>query len=319
MSRLILRGAVGVAAVFSSLNRCGAAPGSPSSLQHSPSQAFHTCLSSAGPLSKKSERGISSAKHLLDILQCPPKIKLQSRASVNPTCLISSRSFFLIPSLTPKQTSFSSEALGSTHHLVVKLLPDFLTPTFLKYLYAYNVCKFLHTLMQTLKAFRCCSCLIFIVHHLILLLGLQKSSLAWRTVAQEATSGRAVICLLKPQRPDMGTTDSQVSHFMFGEHFDILVEHLQCHFVIAVEVTIFLSALTDTLKGVYLLGSGSVCQGCRLLNCIHLLSSFAFHSVTLRHPGEKFCTIPAVPGFPIRKYLGVIFQFRTAAPSHTEI
>lgn len=127
MSRLILRGAVGVAAVFSSLNRCGAAPGSPSSLQHSPSQAFHTCLSSAGPLSKKSERGISSAKHLLDILQCPPKIKLQSRASVNPTCLISSRSFFLIPSLTPKQTSFSSEALGSTHHLVVKLFPDFLT------------------------------------------------------------------------------------------------------------------------------------------------------------------------------------------------
>lgn len=125
MSCFILRGAVGVAAVFSSLNRCGAAHGSPSSLQHSPSQAFHTCLSSAGPLSKKSERGISSARRLLDILQCPPKIKLQSRAAVNPTCLISSCSFLLIPSLTPRQTSFSSEARGSTDHLVVKLLPGF--------------------------------------------------------------------------------------------------------------------------------------------------------------------------------------------------
>lgn len=132
MSCLIFSGAVGVAAVFSSLNRCGAARGFPSSLQHSPSQAFHTCLSSAGPLSKKSERGISSAKHLLDILQCPPKIKLQSRTSVNPTCLISSFSFFLIPSLTPKQTFFSSEALGSTDHLVVKLLPDFTDTCFPK-------------------------------------------------------------------------------------------------------------------------------------------------------------------------------------------
>lgn len=72
------------------------------------------------------------------------------------------------------------------------------------------------------------------------------------------TSGRAVICLLKPQRPDMGAADSQVSHFMFGEHFDILVERLQCHLMISVEVTIFLSALTDMLKRVYLLGSGSV-------------------------------------------------------------
>lgn len=125
ISCLILSGAVGVAAVFCSLNRCGAARGFPSSLQHSLSQAFHTCLSSAGPLFDKSERGISSAKHLLNILQCPPKIKLQSRASVNPTCLISSCSFFLIPSLTPKQTFFSSEALGSTDHLVVKLLLNF--------------------------------------------------------------------------------------------------------------------------------------------------------------------------------------------------
>lgn len=56
----------------------------------------------------------------------------------------------------------------------------------------------------------------------------------------------------------MGATDSQVSHFMFGEYFDILVEHLQCHFMISVEVTIFLSALTDMLKRVYLLGPGSV-------------------------------------------------------------
>lgn len=116
MSCLIFSGAVGVAAVFSSLSRCGAARGSPSSLQLCSSQAFHTCLSSAGPLSKKSERGISYAKHLLAILQCPPKIKPQSRASVSPTCLISSCSSFLIPSLTPKQTFCSSEALGSTDH-----------------------------------------------------------------------------------------------------------------------------------------------------------------------------------------------------------
>lgn len=56
----------------------------------------------------------------------------------------------------------------------------------------------------------------------------------------------------------MGTTDSQVSHFVSGELFDILVGHLQSHFMISVEVTVFLSTLTDLLKGVYLLGSGSV-------------------------------------------------------------
>lgn len=56
----------------------------------------------------------------------------------------------------------------------------------------------------------------------------------------------------------MGTTDSQVSHFMSGEHFDVLVGHLQSHFMIAVVMSAFLSALTDTVKGVCLLGSGSV-------------------------------------------------------------
>lgn len=114
--------------------------------QHSPSQACHTCLSSAGPLSKKSEGGISSAKNLLDILQCPPKIKLQSRASINPTCLISSCSFFLIPSLTPKQTFFSSEALGSTDHLVVKTLPDFTDTHFLKMSLCLQLCRSSFTL-----------------------------------------------------------------------------------------------------------------------------------------------------------------------------
>lgn len=56
----------------------------------------------------------------------------------------------------------------------------------------------------------------------------------------------------------MGTADSQVSHFVSGEHFDVLVGRLQSHFMISVEVTVFLSTLTDLLKGVYLLGSGSV-------------------------------------------------------------
>lgn len=45
---------------------------------------------------------------------------------------------------------------------------------------------------------------------------------------------------------------------MSGEHFDVLVEHLQRHFMISVEVTDFLSALTGMLKEVYFLGSGSV-------------------------------------------------------------
>lgn len=67
-----------------------------------------------------------------------------------------------------------------------------------------------------------------------------------------------MISLLKPQRPDMGTADSQVSHFMSGEHFDVLVGRLQSHFMISVEVTVFLSALTDVVRGVCLLGSGSV-------------------------------------------------------------
>lgn len=56
----------------------------------------------------------------------------------------------------------------------------------------------------------------------------------------------------------MGTADSQVSHFMSGEHFDILVGRLQSHVMISAEVTVFLSALADRLKGIYLLGSGSV-------------------------------------------------------------
>ena len=66
------------------------------------------------------------------------------------------------------------------------------------------------------------------------------------------------ICLLKLRRPAMGTVDSQVSYIMSGEHFDILVECLQHHFMISVAVMVFLSALTGMLEGVYLLGSGSV-------------------------------------------------------------
>lgn len=56
----------------------------------------------------------------------------------------------------------------------------------------------------------------------------------------------------------MGTTNSQASHFMSGEHFDILVGRWQSHVMISVEVTVFLSALADMLKRIYLLGSGSV-------------------------------------------------------------
>lgn len=59
----------------------------------------------------------------------------------------------------------------------------------------------------------------------------------------------------------MGPADSQVSYIMCREHFDVLVERLQCHFMISTEVTVFLSALTGMLKGVYLLGSGSVLSG----------------------------------------------------------
>lgn len=48
---------------------------------------------------------------------------------------------------------------------------------------------------------------------------------------------------------------------MSGDHFDILVGCVQCHLMISVEVTVFLSVLTGMLKGVYLLGSGSVLSG----------------------------------------------------------
>lgn len=115
--------------------------------------------------------------------------------------------------------------------------------------------KFLHTLVQTLKAFRCCPCLHLHCSPPRFALGTPE---VLPDLEVPGTSGRAVICLLKPQRPDVGTTDSQVPHFMSGEYFDILVEHLQCHFMISVEVTVFVPALTDRLKGVYFLGSGSV-------------------------------------------------------------
>lgn len=51
-------------------------------------------------------------------------------ALCNPACLTSSCSFFLIPSLTPEQTFFSFEALGSTECLVVKLVSDFIDTHF---------------------------------------------------------------------------------------------------------------------------------------------------------------------------------------------
>lgn len=69
------------------------------------------------------------------------------------------------------------------------------------------------------------------------------------------------IRLLKPPRPAKGTLDFQVSYIMSGDHFDILVGCVQCHLMISVEVTVFLSVLTGMLKGVYLLGSGSVLSG----------------------------------------------------------
>lgn len=56
----------------------------------------------------------------------------------------------------------------------------------------------------------------------------------------------------------MGSADSWVSCIMSGEHFDILVECLQHCIMISVEVTVFLSILTGVLKGIFLLGSGSV-------------------------------------------------------------
>lgn len=105
--------------------------GSPAACSTAPAK-HSTLVSALLGLSPRNLNEISSAKHLLDILQRPPKIKLQSKASVNPTCLISSFSFFLIPSLTPKQTFFSSESLESTDHLVVKLLPDFTDTCFPK-------------------------------------------------------------------------------------------------------------------------------------------------------------------------------------------
>lgn len=77
------------------------------------------------PSPRKMKEGFLGQSILLDILQCPPKIKLQSRASVDAACLASSCSFFLIPSLTPEQTFFSSKALGSTECLAVQLAPDF--------------------------------------------------------------------------------------------------------------------------------------------------------------------------------------------------
>lgn len=83
------------------------------------------------------------------------------------------------------------------------------------------------------------------------------------------------ICLLKPWRHASGTADSQVSYIMSRERFDVLVECLQRHLMISIEVTVFLSALTGMLKGDYLLPL--FCQGCSLSNvfacCLHLFST----------------------------------------------
>ena len=91
VSCLILSGAAGVTAVSCSLSRCGAARGSPSSLQHSPSWAPCTCLSSAGPLSKKTGRGISSAKHFAR----HPSVSSTDKASKQGFCQSSLSDFIL--------------------------------------------------------------------------------------------------------------------------------------------------------------------------------------------------------------------------------
>lgn len=120
-----------------------------------------------GPSLRKLKEGFLQQSILLDNLQCPPKIKLQSRASVDPACLTSS-SFFLIP--TPEKTFFSSLALGSTECLVENLVLTSLTPTFLKRLCTEIVHNFLCMLIQTLKAFGCCCrlCLYRSLPHFVL-------------------------------------------------------------------------------------------------------------------------------------------------------
>lgn len=84
-------------------------------------------------------------------------------------------------------------------------------------------------------------------------------------------------CLLKPQSPATGAGDTQVSYSMSGEHFDDLGECLQHHFMISVEVTVFLSALTGMLKEIHLLEFASVLSSCSLSNVftcfLYLLST----------------------------------------------
>lgn len=84
-------------------------------------------------------------------------------------------------------------------------------------------------------------------------------------------------CLLKLQRHAVSTADSHISYIMSGEHFDVLVERLQHHFMISVEVTVCLSALRGVLKGFTYWGLALFCQGCSLSNvfacCLHLLST----------------------------------------------
>lgn len=248
-------GAVGVAAVFSTLNRCGAARGFPSSLQHSPSQAFHTCLSSAGPLSKKSEWDFFSKAFVRH-----PSASSKDKASKQGFCqshLSDLIFFFLSHSISDSQADFLllrvsweywSFGCKTSSWLYWHLLS--------KKFFMLTLCRSSFTYSgRPWRLSGAARASIFIVRHLILFLGLL---LAWRTAAQQGTSGRAMICLLKAQRPDMGTADSQVSHFMSGEQFDVLVGRWQSHFMISVEVAVFLSALTDMVRGVCLLGSGSV-------------------------------------------------------------
>lgn len=153
---------------------------------------------------------------------------------------------------------------------------------------------------------------IFIIHHLILILRLQKSSLACRTAAQPGTSGRAMISRLKPQRPDVGTADSQVSHFMSGEHFDILVGRLQSHFLISVEVSVFLSALTDMQKGVCLLGSNSILSRLETIKLYSLAVFICFPRSSTEVSWREVLHYSNCAEFSHKKYLGVIFQFRGA-------
>lgn len=148
--------------VSCSLSRCGAACGSPSSLQHSLSLATWMYLSSAGPLSKKTERGVSSAKHFVR----HPSVSSKDNTSEQGFCRSCLSDFnFFSHLISPEQTFLFSEALGSVQSVWLLNVLTSLTATLLKCLYPETVPKFFCTLMQTVKAFRCC-CRLCLYHSL---------------------------------------------------------------------------------------------------------------------------------------------------------